>query len=147
MSCPLMVGRKARLRKHLFDRSGSRGRLHDAAERAEIEARVTDLVEGTNLLHLQFSDFLGARPDHSPSRGVCLHHELKSPLHRATECLPQYLDDKFHAVVVIILQDDVIRRYVPRACLFTWLRFGRRGRHNEFPFAGDTWDILPDLPA
>src|SRR5262245_58309070 len=86
-------------------RTRSTGRGFDVhAERAEVAA-LTLLVRRLYLLLLQLGHFLRAGPDHGPTRGVGLQHQLHRPLGLEPQRLAQHLDDELHRVVVVVLQD------------------------------------------
>src|SRR5262245_4275076 len=91
----------------------SSGWLDFAAQRADVVA-VALFRQSTDLLVLEFRDFLRPAPDDCSSRFVGLKHELDTLFRLVAEYLEQYFDHELHAVMVIIEQDHVVRRKTAR---------------------------------
>src|SRR5207248_8892428 len=89
------------------------GRFDAATERTEL-AVVAVLVEGEDLLQLQLSDFFRPGPDDGLAGLVRFHRVLAGALDRVAERLAQHHDNELERVMIVILEDDVVRRQQAR---------------------------------
>ena len=86
---------------------------------------LANLMESLYLFQLQLRHFLRPRPDDGAARFVGFQHEGDRPFHANGQRLAQHLDYELHRMVVVIFQNDVIRRHMARARFFFRLGFRR----------------------
>src|SRR5215208_3277111 len=95
--------------------SGPRsGRRFDpAAERPQVRVLAL-LVKRAQLVELQLGNFLRPGPDHGLAGFVGGHHQVDGPRLVVPEHLAQDQDHEHLGVMVVVLDDHVIRREQPR---------------------------------
>src|SRR5260370_40623802 len=106
-------------------------RFDAAPEGAELGAVGADLLEGTDLLDLQLRHLLRSSPDDGPTARMRLLGEDKGPLRATAQGLLQDFDDQLKGVVVVVFEDDVVRRDAPGALVGLLPRPGRHVRFGE----------------
>src|SRR5262249_60464368 len=67
---------------------------------------------------------------------------------RVAQCLPQDADDELEGVMVVILQDDVVRRQQPRTRSRFFFRFGGDGHfRRRTAHDGNSWGQRYGMPG
>ena len=70
-----------------------------------------------DLIGLKLGNLARSGVDYGLAFRVRLHHELIALLHAVAKRLAQHLQNELHRVVVVVQQDDVVRRHAP-GCAF-----------------------------
>src|SRR5262249_19773179 len=90
-----------------------------------------------HLFELEFRHLLGAGPDDRLTAFMSEHHQLKRLLLVIAQRLLQHAYDELHRMMIVIFQNDVVRRQATRLDFFLFQRLG--GHADVLHGAGLQW--------
>ena len=100
-------------------------------------------MKAAYLLDLEFGDFLGAGPDNGPAAGMRLVRQKECLLLVETEGLLQDFDHELEGMVVIVLEDHVMRRELASSRLLFFFLLCRDDGFHARNLPGRGTSMLP----